>query len=678
MKRFTFILTVAAIISVQSTIAQDSDSLKSKRTVRISPDMSETNVNAIGNYIRLDKDTLASKSNTNQSILNTLRGHVPNFASVTTSYPNSTGLRSGNSMMIIDGVPSAGAINYFNNLTSFEYHNIYAVSGAAATMFGGLASNGAIFLESKTGKDFHKPTFQFAFSPSFNWKEGGSAERIEQWQLTNAVSYQQDFGKIDTRLSYTFSHLPDDNNGSEFRSNFHSLKLNTGFDITPRFNIRLIIDENRSISKGEGYTGVFNEVILNKREMVSNLFQANMNMQYRVLDWLLLSSQTAVGAIDDDMENSVPEIGDVAENNLRLYTNLFISVARPIAGKLSFNAFAGSIYESQRAEQSSRGSYWSNEVATKFVTQSGAMGVGLNLDDFLFLNYQYRIDDFQDFASDDQKSTFTLTSSFVFTNAFGLESSWLSLGKLRGSYGDSFYVNGRTFPYTFPSQQASYYYNFQPTLKTNKEAGIDLGFINNRIVLQSTFFNDLSHHNYGYLPIPGGANGTIYQIVDIGAIRTKGVEFVLGTTPIQLDNVSMNTKLIYATLDTKIESPNNRTQGGGGLIMINTNPDWRGSLLNQLIWKKVFVTFLIDLRHGGDILEGGFAPNMPIRIVDGSYTQLRDLSLGYTFTQMRAFRQLNVAVSGRNLWTIYSNSAADGENQMLSQRGVTLNAVLTF
>lgn len=683
MKRFTVVLFVIAFVSTHVTKAQysNTDSLKTKKTVRISPNLEETDVNAIGNFIRVNKDTLAFLSNAGQNVLNTLRGHVPNVSSVANAQLYTGGLRSGNPLMVIDGVPYANTINSFYNFTSSEFQNLYTITGASANVFGGLASNGALFFESKTGQNFHRPTFQFTTSPSFNWTENGSSERADQWLLTNALSYQQDFGKIDTRLSYTFTHLPDDNVGSEYKANFHALKLNTGFDITPKFNIRLIIDENRSISKGQfNYPVINGSPITYETKNITNQLQANVNLRYRILDWLLLSSQTMFGVTGDDIENSLPEGWDVAEDQKRLYTNLFLSLTRPLAGKLSFNTFVGSIYETQTADRAATTLYSSSGSSSSFVTESGAFGAGLNLDEYLFLNYSYRVDDFQSLASEgDSRSTFSLTSSFVFSDAFNLGNSWFSLGKLRGSYGDSFYVTGQDYPYTFPAQQPGTYFTHQPTMKTNVEAGIDLGFVNNRIALQATYFNDRSHHNYGYMLIPWGPNGTTYQLIDIGALRTKGVEVVLGTTPIQRGNLVMNTKLIYATLETKIESLNGGNQGGGStLILANTNPDWRGSLLNQLIFKKFFWTFLIDVRKGGDIVVGGLNPYTPFRTVDGSYTQLRDISFGYTLTPARSVRQVSIALSGRNLWTIDSNSDEHSEGQALMQRGISLNATLTF
>lgn len=46
----------------------------------------------------------------------------------------------------------------------------------------------------------------------------------------------QDFGKIDTRVSYNHLMSPGENNKR------HSIKVNTGFDLHPKFNARLIID----------------------------------------------------------------------------------------------------------------------------------------------------------------------------------------------------------------------------------------------------------------------------------------------------------------------------------------------------------------------------------------------------------------------------------------------------
>ena len=149
-------------------------------------------------------------------------------------------------------------------------------------------------------------------------------------------------------------------------------------------------------------------------------------------------------------------------------------------------------------------------------------------------------------------------------------------------------------------------------------------------------------------------------------------------------------------------------------VIADGNPKWTGSLRTALTWRKIRVSGLLDVKHGGDIwngtrgalysfgthrdtearnvtrtfgsdffpgdvggpgagvpvtidenwyadIGGGFGPVPAQFIEDGSFVKLREISLAYTFDQPWVTRNLGLSsvdlrVAGRNLhtWTDYT------------------------
>lgn len=690
MKPLIASLCFVMVISIESGFAQasTSDSLNNKKTIRITPYQADTDVNAIGGFAVITKDSLAFQNYAGQSVLNTLRGHVPNFAPGQNSISITPALRNVGPMLIIDGLPFNSRISPYTNLRSFDYQNIYAISGGSATPFGGIASNGAIFLESKSGKGFDKPTVEFNTAPTFTWAGGGSEVRYDQWYITNSIAYQQDFGKADTRVSYSYTHLPaSDDYIYDSRSNYHNLKINTGFDVTDRFNIRLIIDENRLVNKYESAQIQWNtERIEYENTRKVNSLQGNLMLRYQVRDWLLLSSQSSLAKIGDLNKSTLSSIPETSGDVERKFANMFASANLPLTNKFYVNAFAGVQLEKQEGDWrqfiSSQTLVAGNWSTMESNTRTFSGGIGIQYYNSFFVNYNYRLDRFNELADNNNiEPTYSVTSSFVFSDAFKMSNRWFSSGKLRGSFGKAFYIEGQSYPFADMSQSLNLPNGYPSTLfrpmdRRNNEVGLDLAFFNNRLSVQATNFYEVNEKSWAVLPLPGGMNGYQYFVFDLGELRTKGWEFVLGTTPIARRDLAMNTKFIIGTYDTKIKSGQ---QSGGVEPQVigsyNPNPDWRGSILNQLIWKKLYFTFLVDITRGGGVVT---ITQQNLKIDDGSFTMLRDVSLGLNLTPNAFIRNVNLSLSGRNLWLMYSKTSSTVETRPTRQKGISLNAALTF
>ncbi|WP_342083196.1 SusC/RagA family TonB-linked outer membrane protein [Dyadobacter sp. OTU695] len=185
------------------------------------------------------------------------------------------------------------------------------------------------------------------------------------------------------------------------------------------------------------------------------------------------------------------------------------------------------------------------------------------------------------------------------------------------------------------------------------------------------------------------------------------------------------TNFVYHENGQKIVKANGMYQASSSSAEIigDPNPDWIGGLSNTLKYKGIALSFLIDVRHGGDIWsldqwygEGtgmypetaglndkgnpkrdpvangggvlfpgvqadgspntvyaansdgngntayGYPANPPraMYIYDGSYVKLREVSLTFALPQsivgkLRAFKEIDLSLIGRNLWIIHKN-----------------------
>ena len=148
--------------------------------------------------------------------------------------------------------------------------------------------------------------------------------------------------------------------------------------------------------------------------------------------------------------------------------------------------------------------------------------------------------------------------------------SWLSFGKLRTSYGTS--GNDQIGDYKFlssyyPVSQPSPYQGTSglivggianPFLKwerTNKlEASLDLGFINDRILLSATFYRNRTSNlllNYN-LPVQTGFTFITENLP--ATIQNGGEEFTLNTLNIKSNNFSWSTSVNLTVPDNKLIS----------------------------------------------------------------------------------------------------------------------------
>jgi len=282
---------------------------------------------------------------------------------------------------------------------------------------------------------------------------------------------------------------------------------------------------------------------------------------------------------------------------------------------------------------------------------------------YLFLNVTGR-NDWSSTLGEDNYSFFypSVATSFVFTDAFNLQSKVFNYGKIRASYAlagndgrpyltKSGYFLGST---PFNGQSLASQSNTIPLfdlkneLKKSIEVGADLRFFGDRIGLDVTFYKSNTENQIVPITVSAGSGYTT-KIVNAGNIENKGIEIALQGTPVLSTNglrwdVAFNyarnhskiielapgleTYLLYQTADVAtieartgqpfgnivgykyrrapdgqiiVASDGSYSRENDLSIMGNVTPKWIGGLNNNLSFKGFSLGFLIDFVQGNQI-----------------------------------------------------------------------------
>jgi TonB-linked SusC/RagA family outer membrane protein len=254
-------------------------------------------------------------------------------------------------------------------------------------------------------------------------------------------------------------------------------------------------------------------------------------------------------------------------------------------------------------------------------------------------------------------------TSFIFSEFFSKEfQDVMNLGKLRVSYATvgndnvgpyslstpyySQTIRNITFPYLGQSGFLLSSTLGNPFLKNERinefEIGTELGFFNNRISLEASYF--VKKTLDGIIPGVSIAPSTGYSgtTVNSATMQNKGIEVLLNVTPIRTKDFKWDVTLNYTHIRNKVLSIYDGLQqlGNGftsiivgqpygiiygtkyarnaqGKLLIddsglpyaddnqgvigNTNPDWTGGLTNNFRYKQFNLSFFFDVKKGGDI-----------------------------------------------------------------------------
>jgi TonB-linked SusC/RagA family outer membrane protein len=255
-----------------------------------------------------------------------------------------------------------------------------------------------------------------------------------------------------------------------------------------------------------------------------------------------------------------------------------------------------------------------------------------------------------------------INTSMVLTNALpSLKGRILSYAKLRGGYAR---VGSDATPYqlqtVFQGSTSKFgsiplfsladnlaNANLKPELTTSAEVGTELGFYDNRITLDASYYaKDTKNQILSLVIPPTSGYGT--QAINAGRISNKGFEATLAVTPVRnargfdwtsTFNYATNHSRVVtltpglsavtlasqwsATLTAAVGQPYGQIVGykylrdstgnlltsnglpvrGPQAVLGNVNPKWVGGWNNSFRYKRLSGGFLLDLHEGGQIFS---------------------------------------------------------------------------
>ncbi|MCF6296790.1 MAG: TonB-dependent receptor [Flavobacteriaceae bacterium] len=171
----------------------------------------------------------------------------------------------------------------------------------------------------------------------------------------------------------------------------------------------------------------------------------------------------------------------------------------------------------------------------------------------------------------------SVSLSWVFTDAFNIESDFFNYGKLRGSWanvgGDTgpflldFTFNpdsawfgqfgtGGTFPFdgqlAFNSDDSLTNQNLKPSNQENIEFGAEFGFLNNRITIDATYYMNRTTDDIIFVPTPQSTGFSSF-LTNVAEVSNKGFELQLNAKVLQINDFNWDIAYNFTKNDFRVE-----------------------------------------------------------------------------------------------------------------------------
>ena len=291
--------------------------------------------------------------------------------------------------------------------------------------------------------------------------------------------------------------------------------------------------------------------------------------------------------------------------------------------------------------------------------------MGLNYKDYLFLNATARNDWSSTLPKNGNSFLYpSVSSSFIFTDAFDIGGDILNYGKIRGGWAnvgrdaDAYQINK---VFGLGDVYAGQPVVFVPTTLGNPdlvpenteefEIGADLEFFNRRVMIDFTWYQKSTTDLISEVNVPTSTGYTSF-LTNIGEMENKGVEVGLTLIPVRTENFSWTsftsfTKnknevkdlidglerfpidvnqiayvqkgqpygVFYGTAFARDEEGNYLIEEGGGGVLQATSdavigdptPDFKIGFTNTLKYKTLSLRAQVDWKEGGDFSSSGLA-----------------------------------------------------------------------
>nr|WP_068886945.1 SusC/RagA family TonB-linked outer membrane protein [Pedobacter panaciterrae] len=300
-----------------------------------------------------------------------------------------------------------------------------------------------------------------------------------------------------------------------------------------------------------------------------------------------------------------------------------------------------------------------------------------------------------------------------------------------------------------------------PEIVTEKEIGLELKFFKNRLGIDGAYYDKVSSKQILQQEI-AGSSGFVSRVINAGKIGNRGLELAITGTPLKTADFSWDVVVNFARNRYKLksiaegvdniflagfESPQIRAdkdfgygviwgtrfaRNDAGKLLIdddglplvaddlgpigNVTPDWTGGIRSTFTYKGLSLSGLLDIRHGGDILNfdlyystfygtakvteqrntlttwqgvrasDGQVNTTPVLqdqsyfqnwyttadetlVESGGFAKLREVTLSYALPRAliakTPFEAVSFSVTGRNLWIKSKFSFGDPEGSLL-------------
>lgn len=324
-----------------------------------------------------------------------------------------------------------------------------------------------------------------------------------------------------------------------------------------------------------------------------NRIVANLGLTYDILDWMTLSYKIGINTYTDrrvqalNSGSVVTPLGFVTTDDItfeEIESNLLLTINRDITEELDITAVLGhNVNQRTTNRQSVNGTgivssgIFDLDNTSAVVPNGGTFqrrrlygvfaDISLGYRDYLFLNVSGR-NDWSSTLPKDNRSFFypAVSSSFIFTDAFNIESNIITSGKLRAGWSKvgndaspylllptfganpSFGSNSETSGFPFngvpgasegdPSTLENNILgdpNLTPEFTSELELGVNLQFFDGRIGVDFTSYDKVTTDQILQINIPA-VSGYDFLTTNIGKSTNEGVEIGVNLIPLQLNN----------------------------------------------------------------------------------------------------------------------------------------------
>lgn len=367
----------------------------------------------------------------------------------------------------------------------------------------------------------------------------------------------------------------------------------------------------------------------NQYNDVTNRAYGNVYATWSPLSWLSITDRLGSDFYNTNSQQNfgtqtieIPVVGRIAlrnENYRHTYNDFILNITPYISKDVDFSLMLGqNTYSESFKEDYTKGDNliidrWYNinnaqNVSHRQVTdytyrrlsEYGEAKVGYK--DFLFLGLTSRVEHATSYWPNFKPNIYSsINGSFVFSDAFKINSNDFNFGKVRMSYASAGqnpppqstmtrYVatnvqdgwtdgNGNPINGTTNIFESSIMYN--PDLKPEKtstfEVGTELRFLKNRIGIDYTFYNSNTKDLFVKVPIPATSGNTEY-FTNAATINNKGHEIQLTLNPIRKRDFRWDIVVNYSRNRSKV------TKLADGVETVRLN-GFTGSTVNLFVDK---------------------------------------------------------------------------------------------